>query len=104
MTKPTIAGFAWDRGNLAKCQAHGLTIAEVEGVFTSPHRIYPDLGHSAAETRFFAIGNGSGTRPIFAAFTLRTRGGKRMIRPISARYMHRKESEAYDQAIAQPNR
>jgi uncharacterized DUF497 family protein len=33
------------------------------------------------------------------AFTLRQRDGKTYIRPVSARYMHRKEVEFYEKAI-----
>src|SRR2546422_99466 len=28
-----ISGFDWDAGNLAKCQSHGVSIAEVESLF-----------------------------------------------------------------------
>jgi uncharacterized protein len=98
------AGFDWDEGNRAKCQKHGVSVAEIEAVFEHFHRIAPDVAHSVAETRFLAIGNGGGPRPIFVAFTLRRRGGEVLIRPISARYMHRKEIENYDEeATAQPD-
>jgi uncharacterized DUF497 family protein len=33
-------------------------------------------------------------------FTLRTRGGKRLVRPISARFMHKKEVEHYEKETA----
>lgn len=36
-------------------------------------------------------------RHIFVVFTLRDRGADRLIRPISARYMHRKEIEHYEE-------
>lgn len=29
----TVAGFDWDDGNREKCVAHGVSIAEIEGVF-----------------------------------------------------------------------
>ena len=35
---------------------------------------------------------------MFVAFTVRERGGMWFIRPVSARYMHRKEVEAYEEA------
>jgi uncharacterized DUF497 family protein len=35
-------------------------------------------------------------RFAFVAFTVRRKGGRKYIRPISARYMHRKEIEAYE--------
>jgi uncharacterized DUF497 family protein len=37
------------------------------------------------------------------AFTIRRIDGESFIRPISARYMHRKEIEHYDQATAPPD-
>ena len=103
MTSRAIAGFDWDDGNRAKCRKHGVSIAEIEHLFSHPHRIAPDLAHSIGETRFLVIGNGGGPRAIFVAFTLRESGGERLIRPISARYMHRKELEGYEEAIAQPD-
>ena len=80
-----------------------MTIAEIAAVFSNPHRIAPDPGHSITETRFLAIGSGGGPRPVFVAFTLRDRDGQRLIRPISARYMHRQEIESYEEAIARPD-
>lgn len=35
-------------------------------------------------------------RYIFAVFTLRHKGSKLLIRPISARYMHQKEIDHYE--------
>lgn len=96
-----VAGFDWDEGNRAKCQKHGVTLAEIEAVFRHDHRIAPDPAHSADEERLLAIGKGTGPREIFVAFTLREGAVGRLIRPISARYMHRKEIEAYEKAIAQ---
>jgi uncharacterized protein len=49
--------------------------------------------HSLAEERLKAIGKSSSGRPIFLLFTLRERDGGTYIRPISARYMHRREVE-----------
>ena len=101
MAESSISGFDWDDGNRAKCRKHGLTFAEIEAVFRHPHRMAPDIAHSTSETRFLAIGKGSGKRPIFVAFTLREIADKTLIRPISARYMHAKEVEHYEQAIAE---
>ena len=80
-----------------------MSIAEIEAVFGHPHRIAPDFAHSIAETRFLAIGNGGGPRAIFVAFTLRDGGSERLIRPISARYMHRRELESYEEDTSQPD-
>ena len=79
---------------------HGVTLLEIEDVFLHPHRLAPDLAHSTRETRFLAIGNGRGIRPIFVAVTLRQSAGVSLIRPISARYMHRKEIDHYEQTTA----
>lgn len=100
MNASCVSGFDWDSGNLAKCQQHGVSIAAIESVFRNPHRLVPDVAHSTVETRFLAIGRGDGSRLIFAAFTLRQSGGEKFIRSISARFMHQKEVEHYEQAIA----
>jgi uncharacterized DUF497 family protein len=91
-----VAGFDWDEGNLAKCQQHGVSIAEIEGLFTRPHTISADVEHSLAEERLKAIGKSRSGRWVFLVFTLRERYGKTYIRPISARYMHRREIESYE--------
>lgn len=96
MDRSAVSGFDWDDGNIAKCQKHGVTIAEVEAVFGNPHHLAPDIVHSIAETRFLVIGKGAGPRPILVAFTLREIEGDTFIRPISARYMHRKEIDHYE--------
>lgn len=80
----------WDDGNRGKCTAHGLSIDEIEQVFAGPLRVYPDPAHSGQETRYLAI---------FAAFTLREAAGSRRVRPISVRYMHRREIEHYEAQV-----
>jgi uncharacterized DUF497 family protein len=91
-----VGGFDWDDGNRAKCGKHGVSAAEIEALFLAGPLVAPDPKHSAAETRFIAIGPNADGRPIFVAFTLRTKGGRRLIRPVSARYMHDKEIMAYE--------
>lgn len=90
-----VDGFDWDRGNREKCAGHGVTIREIEAVFTGQPRVAPDPRHSGSETRFIAVGPGLSERPVFVAFTFRTVGALRLIRPISARYMHAKEIARY---------
>jgi uncharacterized DUF497 family protein len=85
-------GFEWDAGNISKCQKHGLSLAEIESVFSEPILILNDEANSEAEQRFRAIGVTATGRRAFIVFTLR---GKRL-RPFSARYMHRKEIERYE--------
>lgn len=93
-----FAGFDWDDGNREKCKKHGVALSEIEAMFGGTVAIKPDLDHSHGETRLFGIGRGSDGRHIFVAFTIRTRDGKNHLRPISARYMHSKEVEHYEQA------
>jgi uncharacterized DUF497 family protein len=58
--------------------------------------ILPDKAHSVTETRFKAVGRTSLGRHVFLAFTIREKKGKQYIRPITARYMHRKEVQHYE--------
>jgi uncharacterized DUF497 family protein len=74
---------------------HGVSIAEIEALFTGEFRVAPDLKHAEVEARYIAIGRGASGRPVFVAFTFRTFGDVRRIRPISARYMHDKELARY---------
>jgi hypothetical protein len=90
------SGFDWDRGNQAKCEKHGLSVASVESIFTRPLALLPDAAHSQRENRFRAIGRTEKGRGVFIVFTLRRKGEELLIRPISARYMHKKEIETYE--------
>ena len=89
-------GFDWDKGNRAKCEKHGLPIPVIESLFERPLAILPDDAHSRGERRFRAIGRTDRGRGVFIVFTFRRRGEEVLIRPISARYMHKKEVEAYE--------
>jgi uncharacterized DUF497 family protein len=91
-----VAGFDWDTGNLEKCQKHGVSVAEIEALLRSDPGIAPDPDHSAQEDRFIAVGRNAAGRPLFVAFTFRMKDGQRLIRPVSARYMHKKEIEGYE--------
>jgi hypothetical protein len=51
---------------------------------------------SLAEERLRAVGKTSQDRYVFLVFTIREREGERLIRPISARYMHGKEVAHYE--------
>lgn len=93
---PRIDGFDWDDGNSQKCRKHGISTAEIENLFSRPVMMLPDTAHSGTEKRFWAIGK-SDHRHIFVVFTFRMKGGKRLIRPISARYMHKKEIDRYEE-------
>ena len=97
----SIAGFDWDEGNKAKCQKHGVSIAEIEHMFTSPTlHVEPDVFNSKSEKRFRAVGKTNLGRGIFLVFTFRLFDGLTFIRPISARYMHKKDLENYEEAIS----
>jgi uncharacterized DUF497 family protein len=89
-------GFDWDFGNRTKCEKHGITIAEIDAFLSGAPRIAPDVKHSGSEARSVAVGRNSHGRAMFVVFTLRIREGKHLIRPLSARYMHKKEIEGYE--------
>ena len=98
MEKIAVSGFDWDEGNLAKCLKHGVTIEEIEALFLAGPAVAPDPAHSAVEDRLIAVGRTAQGRALFVAFTLREKQGKGFIRPVSARYMHKKEIEAYEKS------
>jgi hypothetical protein len=70
--------------------------AQVEALFSAPLLLIPDATHSKTETRLRALGKTSAGRMLFLVFTVRLKGGRRLIRPISARYMHAKEVASYE--------
>ncbi|QQA45110.1 BrnT family toxin [Pelagovum pacificum] len=91
-------GFDWDDGNWPKCGKHGMTRAEIEEVFLNTPAIKPHPNHSQVEERMKAIGKTDEGRAAYVSFTLRpSRAGGALIRPVSARYMHRKEVKKYEQ-------
>jgi uncharacterized DUF497 family protein len=95
-------GFAvprldWDRGNRAKYQKHGLSVALIESVFARPLAVISSAVDSRDESRFCAAGQTGNGRRVFLGFTLRRKGDKQLIRPIGARYMHKKEIESYEE-------
>lgn len=96
-----VDGFDWDAGNQFKNEAkHGLSREVIETFFHGKIWVGPDPKHSTAEDRFLALGCDRNERPMIVAFTFRERNGLRLIRPISARYMHVKEVKKYEQAFA----
>ncbi len=88
-------GFDWDSGNLAKCSKHGVSVAEIEFILETAVMVSGDSAHSMHEQRFIAVGAGPGGRVTFVAFTVRRAGDARILRPVSARYMHEKEFRRY---------
>jgi hypothetical protein len=92
-----IEGFDWDDGNSRKStDKHGVSQAEAEQVFLNePVLLLEDVRHSMDEPRFHALGRTDEGRRLHISFTLRREG--RLIRVISAREMHRKERQRYEQ-------
>lgn len=91
-----IRGFEWDAGNQQKCQKHGVSIEEIEGVFWGTDVwVTPDIKHSTIEDRFIAIRCVNG-RYVFVVFIERNK----FIRPVSARYMHKEEIDYYEEKIS----
>ena len=91
-------GFQWDEGNATKnWVGHEVSQGECEQLFfTSPLLVSPDLTHSTAEDRFYALGQTAAGRRLFLVFTLRNT----LIRVISARDMSRRERKVYADAEA----
>jgi uncharacterized DUF497 family protein len=94
-----IEGFDWDEGNRTKCQKHGVSTEEIEELFQTQLYVAPDIKHSQDEERFLAVGRLPSRRPMFVVFTIRNK----LIRSISARYMHEKEAKQYEQIFPQDN-
>ena len=91
-----VIGFEWDAGNARKNERHGVTQAEAEQTFFDTHLLLvEDMKHSGQEQRFHALGMTSDGRRLHLTFTLRS--DDTVIRVISARDMHRKERNIYDE-------
>lgn len=98
-----IDGFDWDAGNLTKSlRKHDVTTQEIEEIFANqPLYIYPDPKHSQHEKRQLAFGRTGVGRQLVVVFTMRHKDQQLLIRPISARSMHRKERVIYEKAATQ---
>lgn len=92
-----VVGFDWDEGNSRKSATkHSVSQGEAEQVFLNePLLILEDDKHSAGEPRFHALGRTDDGRRLHISFTLRR--DATLIRVISARDMHRKERDRYEQ-------
>lgn len=42
MMRFAASGFDWDEGNRAKCQAHGVTVEEIEVLFALNPQVAPE--------------------------------------------------------------
>ena len=93
-----ITGFDWDSGNEQKnASKHKVSRFEAEQVFfNQPLLVLADQRHSQNEARFHALGKSDSGRLLHTTFTLRS--NYTLIRVISARDMHRKERNIYEQS------
>ena len=88
MIDDAISGFDWDDGNRAHCRKHGVSIAEIEALLRSVPLVAPDVKHAHLEDRLIAVGRTSNGRPLFVAFAIREKAGRRLIRPVSGGLAH----------------
>jgi uncharacterized DUF497 family protein len=91
------AGFDWDNGNWPKCGKHGVTQTEIEEVLLNTPAVMPDP--HPEEPRMRAIGKTSAGRYVFLVFMVRQFNDQFFLRPISARFMHQKEIDHYENKI-----
>jgi len=91
------AGFDWDDGNWPKCGKHGVSRAEIEEVLLNTPAVMPDP--HPEEPRMRAIGKAIAGRYVFLVFMVRQFNDKLFLRPISARFMHQKEIDHYENKI-----
>jgi uncharacterized DUF497 family protein len=92
-----LAGFDWDEGNWPKCGKHGVSREEIEQVLLNSPAVMPDPYQN--EPRMRAIGKTAAGRYVFLVFMLREIAQQTYLRPISARFMHQKEIEHYEDQI-----
>jgi uncharacterized protein len=87
------AGFQWDEANAQKnWERHRVSPEEAEDVFfNEPLVVRGDVRHSKQEKRYYALGQTSGGRRLFVAFTIRGN----LLRVVSVRDMNRRERDAY---------
>ena len=89
--------FDWDKGNATKNLAkHGVSKETIEAFFRNKPILAEDPKHSNKEQRQLAVGRTEDGRWMVASFTIRIKDGQRLVRPISARYMHAKELSDYE--------
>ena len=93
-----IIGFDWDAGNARKSEEkHAVNRFEAEQVFfNEPLLIVDDPKHSQKEARYHALGKSNDARLLHITFTLRS--DNTLVRVISARDMHQKERNIYEQS------
>ena len=92
-----VAGFDWDDGNWPKCGKHGVSPEEIEQVLLGNPSVM--LDPHPDEPRMRAIGRTKAGRFVFLVFMLRQDDAKTLLRPISARFMHQKEIDHYENQV-----
>ena len=92
-----IDGFEWDEGNWLKCGKHGVSQLDIEQVLLGTPAVMPDPHPD--EPRMRAIGKTDSGRYVFLVFMLRKLKHQTLLRPISARFMHQKEIDHYENRI-----
>ena len=92
-----IVGFDWDEGNWPKCATHGVSREEIEEVLLNTPAVM--LDPHPDEPRMRAIGKTAAGRYVFLVFMLRGMKSQIFLRPISARFMHQKEIDHYENQI-----
>lgn len=90
-------GFDWDSGNIEKIiNKHNVLPSEAEQVFfNEPLLLMDDIKHSQKEPRYHALGVTDDLRQLHITYTFRAKGT--LVRIVSARDMHRKERNVYEQ-------
>lgn len=93
-----VTGFDWDSGNARKSEEkHAVGRFEAEQVFFNhPLLVLADQKHSQDEVRYHALGKSDDARLLHITFTLRA--NNTLVRVISARDMHRKERNIYEES------
>ena len=91
------AGFDWDEGNWPKCGKHGVSKTDIESVFLNTPSVMADPHPD--EPRMRAIGKTHSGRYVFLVFMMRQFNHQWLIRPISARFMHQREIDHYENQI-----
>jgi uncharacterized DUF497 family protein len=76
----------------------GVSKLEIEHVIANARFVVDDP--SPAEKRLRTAGQAPTRRFVFVAFTFREKDGRAFIRPISARYMHKKEVVSFEKEMA----
>jgi len=90
-----IKGIDWDDGNTRHCQEHGVSIDEIEHVLQTMAFRIPDPYPN--EPRYRTAAETEQGRHVFLVFMYREKEDGLYLRPISARYMHKKEIEKYEE-------